>query len=111
MDFYIESRVVADDIVTFSCIIKAPGFHSQAPKLFIQCLVLLCPALYGVVGHEQGQVSGCGGFRAGWNYLPSWFFATVSCKQAKRHHSGDSPGCTAYFPTLGPLLCVSLCLW
>ena len=61
MDFCTDSRVVADDIInTFSHIIKAPGFHSQAPKLFIQGLVLLCLALYWVLGHEQGQVPGWG---------------------------------------------------
>lgn len=61
VDFCTDSRVVADDIVnTFSRIIKAPGFHSQAPKLFIRCLVLLCSALYGVLGHEQARFPAVG---------------------------------------------------
>lgn len=65
MDFCTDSRVADDIVNTFSHIIKAPGFHSQAPKLFIQGLVLLCSALYWVLGHEQGQVPGWAGRAAG----------------------------------------------
>ena len=70
--FYTNSKVVVDDIVnTLLHFIKAQRFHNQALMPFVQCLVLLCPALYWALGHAQGQVPGFGGFRAGWSYLPS----------------------------------------
>lgn len=54
-------------------------------------LVLSCPALHWVLGRDQDQAPGSGGFRASCNCLLSPFCATVPNKQGKPQSQGESP--------------------
>lgn len=78
--FCTNSQVVGDNVVNILHCVKAQSFPSRDPVALIQYPALLGPALCWLQEHELSQALSFGGFRAGWNYLPGPFSATVPYK-------------------------------